>query len=137
MVQTANSSPLNANDERRRGSVRVGAEKLRVVRRNNDTNDERAEPVEDSQTINESTSCLGNIASRRDGLTSTERDEFGRSDKGETSADKRSPVSQEIASVSINEIRFESPGIVPVSESKAALTIRTSAQHDGEIGRAH
>ena len=132
MIEAANSSPLDTNDERRRGSIRAFAKKLLVVGGNDDTNDKRAKSVKDSQTVDESASRFRNIATRRDSLTSTERDELWRSDEGETSADKGCPECQKIARAAFGEIGFERSRILPVPEAETPLTVRTTSKHDGE-----
>lgn len=91
MVQATNPSPLDTNNKGRCRCIRAWAQKSWVVGRNNDTDNKGPEAIEDCKTPDETTSSLGDVASRRNGLASTKCDEFGRSDEGETGSNKGSP----------------------------------------------
>jgi hypothetical protein len=103
-----------------------------VVGWNNHSDDERSEPIEDSQTVNESSCGLGNVSARRDRLSSRERNQLRRCDECESSSYKGCPVSEKSACVPAHYIWFESSRIVPVPEANSSLVVWTTAEHDDE-----
>lgn len=115
--------------EGRRGSV-GSTEQVEVIRGNEDANDERRDAVEDSETPDEATSGLGDVATRSNSLTCTDGNQLGRSDKGETGADEGAPVSKEVTCMPWCTEFFKCSWFFVVPEAEDTILVGTTAEED-------
>lgn len=136
MVQNWDANVLNTNDEGRGTGIAfaglVRSEQCWVVRGHNDTNDKGAETVEDGQTPDESSSGFGNVASWSNSFTSSDSNQLGRCDEGETSSDKGVPVAKKAASAAGGLVFDESSRGLPVVESKHAVRFGSTAKENDD-----
>jgi hypothetical protein len=135
MVQPANASVRDGNDERTGAGTRSSAvdrfSKASVIVSYSDSNHQAAEDVKGKDTVDETLGGLGDIATGCLNLSSGRGDQLRGEDEGESRLDESSPEAQELSSVSGDEIRVEGTWILPVPETQTVM-VRASTKEPND-----
>lgn len=126
VIQSTNSSLLNADDKRAGACVGLWRQQSIVVRRHGDSNDERSHAIEDEQSPHVSSGGFWDVASRGDGFTCGQCNQLRRGDECKASPHESRPVCQKAPRWTGHEIVFERI-LFPVPKSKS-IVIRTSSE---------
>lgn len=132
--KSRDTSALNGDDPRRGGSTGStavdGAEKTLVVVRDQDTDGERTEDVEEENTPEDTLDGLGDVATGISGLTSSDGNHLNTAVR-ESSVDEGGEETKEATSAAGGDVLGHGTRVLPVVEAKTTLG-RTSAKVNAE-----
>lgn len=131
--ENGDSRQLDGDDEGRCGSTAVGANgesKLLVVERNQGSDQEHREHVENEDSVEGQLDGAGDGGTGVLSLTDGHTDQLG-TQVGESGGDHGGPEGEESASVAVFDVGVEGTGALPVTET-FAVVVRTTAQHEDE-----
>lgn len=143
MIQALYASPFDTYNEGTSACVLGAAahclQETRVVRGDDDRNNQRAKDVEDYQSVDETLARLRNVTSWCLAFTGGNGDGFWREYEGEARADERSPECEELPYSSQSGLRvaIECSRILPVAKTESiVIGSTTEEKHDAEDNKA-